>query len=161
MSRVTAEWAWPFESRSDPVIVLKFDYDEALVARLKKGLAHCKKRGIGINPSQNRHQPGGWLPQINGWFVEPDAWPVLCRGISMLMAIKLPARPANRLGLPPPEPPKTLLWVQQQIKKKKRVISRAQQDLHYLTQIEIRLKTAWEEDLRDNDEDFDDDEWTS
>jgi hypothetical protein len=59
----------PFKSRLgiDDVIRLQFDYDAALVARLKALLA-CYVVG------SDHKTIGGWLPKFKCWFVEPSAW---------------------------------------------------------------------------------------
>lgn len=62
----------PFQSRLgvDEVMRLQFDFDAALVARLKALLA------VYAVGSQHR-VIGGWLPKHRCWFVEPDAWAVV------------------------------------------------------------------------------------
>jgi hypothetical protein len=59
----------PFQSRLgiDDVIRLHFDYDPALVSRLKAILA--------VYQVGTAHKTvGGWLPKHRCWFIEPDAW---------------------------------------------------------------------------------------
>ena len=59
----------PFASRLgiDEVMQLQFDYDTALVSKLKAILA--------VYAVGSPHKVvGGWLPKYRCWFIEPDAW---------------------------------------------------------------------------------------
>lgn len=62
----------PFQSRIglDTVIRLQFEYDAALVARLKALLA------VYVVRTGNR-TIGGWLPKHSCWFVESEVWDVI------------------------------------------------------------------------------------
>jgi hypothetical protein len=62
----------PFQSRLglDTVVRLRFEYDAALVSRLKAILA--------VYAVGTPHKVvGGWLPEHRAWFVEPSVWDVV------------------------------------------------------------------------------------
>lgn len=62
----------PFQSRVglDTVVRLRFEYDAALVSRLKALLA--------VHAVGTEHKIiGGWLPKHSCWFVEPSVWDVI------------------------------------------------------------------------------------
>jgi len=62
----------PFQSRVgiDTVVRLQFDYDQALVSRLKAILS--------VYAVGTEHKTiGGWLPKHRCWFVEPSVWDVV------------------------------------------------------------------------------------
>jgi hypothetical protein len=62
----------PFQSRVgiDSVVRLRFEYDPALVSRLKALLEVYR---IGTE----HKTVGGWLPKHSCWFVEPAVWDVV------------------------------------------------------------------------------------
>jgi len=62
----------PFGSRQgiDEVVRLRFEYDSALIARLKAILAVY---AVG----HTSRTVGGWLPEHRCWFVECDVWAVV------------------------------------------------------------------------------------
>ncbi|TKB72534.1 MAG: hypothetical protein E8D46_13065 [Nitrospira sp.] len=62
----------PFQSRVglDTVVRLRFEYDAALVSRLKALLA--------VYQVGTEHRTvGGWLPKHGVWFVELSVWPIV------------------------------------------------------------------------------------
>ena len=62
----------PFQSRVglDTVVRVRFEYDAALVSRLKAILA--------VYAVGAEHKSiGGWLPKHRSWFVEAHAWEVV------------------------------------------------------------------------------------
>jgi hypothetical protein len=62
----------PFTSRAgiDAVIRVQFNYDPALISKLKAILA------VYATGHLYRHV-GGWLPEYKCWFVEGDVWDVV------------------------------------------------------------------------------------
>lgn len=69
---IHADHFQPFQSRVglDTVVRLRFEYDAALVSRLKALLAVY---AVGTE----RKTIGGWLPKHQCWFVEANAWEVV------------------------------------------------------------------------------------
>ena len=62
----------PFQSRVglDTVVRLRFEYDAALVARLKALLT--------VYAAGTEHKiVGGWLPKHRCWFIEASAWKIV------------------------------------------------------------------------------------
>ena len=68
-TRIHVDTFQPFKSRLgvDEVVRLRFNYNPALVARLKALLA--------VYAAGTEHKTiGGWLPKHRCWFVEASAW---------------------------------------------------------------------------------------
>ena len=69
---IHADYFQPFQSRVglDTVVRLRFEFDAALVSRLKAILA--------VYAVCSPHKVvGGFLPKFRCWFVEPDVWEVV------------------------------------------------------------------------------------
>jgi hypothetical protein len=69
IAAIHADRFQPFQSCVclDTVVRLRFEYDAALVARLKALLT--------VYAVGSEHKTvGSWLPQHRVWFVEPDVW---------------------------------------------------------------------------------------